>query len=183
MRRSPVLLVLLFAYPFLIYVLLSQFGLAPAAVALIAISAIRLLTRRQSKITAQDLAVGGGGVALGVTALTFRTDSAVLLYPVVVNFGLLAVFAASLLQPPSFVERIARLRHELNADGVRYTRKVTFVWCVFFLANGSIALWTALFASIEVWTLYNGLLSYLMMGVLFLGEILVRRRFIRMGAS
>jgi uncharacterized membrane protein len=38
------------------------------------------------------------------------------------------------------------------------------------------ALYTALFTSMATWTLYNGLIAYLLMGLLFAGEYLVRLR-------
>ena len=57
-----------------------------------------------------------------------------------------------------------------------YTRRVTQVWCGFFVFNGSLALLTALYASDGVWMLYNGLLAYVLMGILFAGEWLVRQR-------
>lgn len=102
------------------------------------------------------------------------------LYPVLVNAVMLGVFAYSLISPPSLIERFARLKEpDLPPAGVRYTRQVTQVWCAFFLVNGSIALATALWASPAVWSLYNGLISYLLMGVLFGGEYLVRQRFKR----
>jgi len=52
---------------------------------------------------------------------------------------------------------------------------VTIVWCVFLLLNGLVALWTALYASLELWTAYNGFVAYLLMGALFGGELLVRK--------
>ena len=57
-----------------------------------------------------------------------------------------------------------------------YTRRVTQVWCGFFVVNGLIAVATALWASPAAWALWNGLLSYVAMGVLMAGEWLVRRR-------
>jgi uncharacterized membrane protein len=102
------------------------------------------------------------------------------LYPVLVNAVMLALFAASLRWPPSAVERMARLRHpDLPPRGVAYTRRVTWVWCGFFVANGALALITALWASERVWSLYNGLIAYVVMGVLFAGEWLVRQRVMR----
>jgi uncharacterized membrane protein len=99
------------------------------------------------------------------------------LYPVLINAGLLAVFATSLRFPPSAVERIARLREpELPAEAVAYTRRVTQVWCVFFVFNGAAAAVTALWASDAVWALYNGLIAYVLMGLLFGIEWLVRPR-------
>ena len=101
----------------------------------------------------------------------------VLAYPVAVSSVLLLLFAGSLLRPPSIVERIARLQTpDLPPAAVTYTRHVTRVWCGFFIINGGISAWTAIAASREAWLLYNGLISYLLMGALFAGELLVRRR-------
>lgn len=100
------------------------------------------------------------------------------LYPVLISVIMLCLFAYSLIFPPSFIERIARLSEsELPLQAVFYTRRVTQVWCVFFVFNGGVALATALWASPAVWSLYNGVISYLLMGLLFAGEYLVRLRF------
>jgi uncharacterized membrane protein len=102
------------------------------------------------------------------------------LYPVLVNAALLSVFAYSLIFPPSMIEHFARSREpNLPTRAIRYTRRVTQVWCIFFAANGVIALITALWASSATWTLYNGLIAYLMMGLLFAGEYVIRWHFKR----
>ena len=85
--------------------------------------------------------------------------------------------ATSLWRGMPIIERLARLKEpDLPAAGVRYTRKVTRVWCGFFVFNASVAAATALYADLATWTLYNGLVSYVLMGLLFCGEWLVRRR-------
>lgn len=103
------------------------------------------------------------------------------LYPVLVNLALLAGFGYSLTTPMSAVERMARLR---GADyppvAQAYMRTVTQVWCGFFVFNGSVALGTALWASEAVWSLYTGVISYLLMAALFGVEYLVRLRFKRL---
>jgi len=77
----------------------------------------------------------------------------------------------SLIIGPPVIERFARLRHpDLPPQGVRYTRNVTRVWCLFFAVNGSIAAALALWGSWAWWTLYNGLISYVLMAALILGE-------------
>lgn len=102
------------------------------------------------------------------------------LYPVLVNAAMLAAFGWSLAAPPSMVERMARLTEpDLPPEAIAYTRTVTQVWCGFFVVNGSIALGTALWASQSVWSLYNGVIAYVLMGLLFAGEYLVRIRFKR----
>jgi len=96
-------------------------------------------------------------------------------YPVLINALLLAVFGLSLIVGSPVVERMARLRYpNLPPQGVRYTRKVTMVWCLFFALNGSIAAALALWGSWAWWTLYNGAISYVLMAVLMLGEWCLR---------
>jgi uncharacterized membrane protein len=103
------------------------------------------------------------------------------LYPVLVNLALLAGFGYSLTTPMSAVERMARLRGaDFPPVAQAYMRTVTQVWCGFFVVNGAIALGTALWASEAVWSLYTGVISYVLMAVLFGVEYLVRLRFKRL---
>ena len=98
-------------------------------------------------------------------------------YPVLVNATLLTVFGRSLISGMPMVEKLALLRDpELSAAAIRYTRKVTQVWCVFFLLNGLTALFLAIYASFELWALYNGFIAYILMGLLFGTEAIFRRR-------
>jgi len=97
-------------------------------------------------------------------------------YPVVVSLSVSTVFGLSLLFPPTVVERIARLTEpNLPPSGVVYTRRVTIVWASVLLANAGISAATSMWGTLAEWTLWNGFLSYLLMGTLFIGEIFVRR--------
>jgi uncharacterized membrane protein len=121
-----------------------------------------------------------GTVALLTLAVWANAVLPLKLYPVMVNATLLGVFAYTLMVPPSMVERLARLREpDLPASAIWYTRRVTQVWCLFFGLNGAMALITTLWASVAVWTIYNGFISYLLMGFLFAAEYCVRDRFKR----
>jgi uncharacterized membrane protein len=119
--------------------------------------------------------------AAGLVAILFLDASiAVLAYPVVISLSVAAVFGLSLYFPPSVVERIARLSEpDLPPDGVIYTRRVTVVWFIFLLLNAAISLATALVGTIAQWALWNGLISYLLMGALFAGEIAIRYKVVR----
>ncbi len=121
------------------------------------------------------------GLGCALAASIADSGIALRLLPVLVSLIMLATFGYTLWRPPSMVERFARAieRDELPPQAIAYTRRVTQVWCLFFIVNGAIALYTALFAPLALWTLYNGLISYLLMGLLFAGEWLVRRRFQR----
>ena len=52
---------------------------------------------------------------------------------------------------------------------------------MFFIANGLLALATALWASDAVWALYNGAIAYGLIGLMFAVECLVRQRVMRHG--
>jgi uncharacterized membrane protein len=120
--------------------------------------------------------LGAGAAGLAVLAVLDPPWGA-RAYPVVMSLAACGAFASTLFQPPSLVERIARLREpDLPPRGVRYTRHVTQVWVGFLAANAAVAAATVAWGSLAQWTLWNGLLSYLLMGALFAGEMVVRRR-------
>jgi uncharacterized membrane protein len=161
------------AYPLVVYLSLGHFEPRWLSLLLFALAALRALTTRQPVWWVA--ALGTGVLALVATAV--NQSLPLKLYPALVNAVMLVIFATSLRFPPSAVERLARLSEpELPPFAVVYTRHVTQVWCGFFILNGGLALVTALWASDQVWAFYNGLLAYVMMGVLFAGEWLVRRR-------
>lgn len=119
------------------------------------------------------------GIVLCIASALLKTHQLLLFYPVVVNMVMLTVFGGSLWTAMPLVERLARLHTpELPPAGVRYTRRVTQVWCFFFIVNGAIALFTALRGDMRLWTVWNGMIAYLLMGSLMAGEWLIRRRFI-----
>ncbi|MCM5705006.1 hypothetical protein [Larsenimonas salina] len=126
------------------------------------------------------------GLALPLVAIVLfgSSELGMRLYPVMGNALMLFIFASSLRGPMPIIERLARLKEpDLPEAGVRYTRQVTRVWCAFFTINMIIAALTALFADIELWTLYNGVISYCLTGALFAGEWLVRHRVRRRATS
>jgi uncharacterized membrane protein len=114
---------------------------------------------------------------LGLAVVATNSETLLRLYPASISLSMLILFGVTLIRPPSMVERFARMEQpELSPARVRYTRCVTEIWCLFFVANGAIAGYTAAFASRETWALYNGLIAYVLMGTLFAGERLFRRR-------
>ena len=100
------------------------------------------------------------------------------LYPVLMVAVALVVFAISLWRTPLVEVFARRMGETLDARGVVYCRRVTVVWTVF-LSIHLVVTFLTVFASHETWALYNGVLAYLMMGALFVGEWLFRRRYRR----
>ncbi|MBW3696326.1 DNA gyrase subunit B [Vibrio sp. T187] len=169
----------LVAYPLAVYFGINRFGLQTVGLLLAAIFAVRIFAGSQAKIKElKQLAwiSGSAGILLLLLGVTFKQHGWLTYYPVVVSLCMLTVFALSLKQPQTIIERLARLQEpDLPESGVRYTRKVTKVWCAFFIINASIAFYTC-FQSLEIWTLFNGLISYLLAGSLFVIEWLVRQK-------
>jgi uncharacterized membrane protein len=125
----------------------------------------------------------GGRWMLGVTlvycaVLAFGGEESLLrFYPSLICALLLAAFGLSLRFGPPMIERIARVTEpDLPPVAVRYTRKVTWVWVAFFAVNGTASALLAAWGPLSWWTFYNGILAYSVMGVLFMGEWILRQR-------
>ncbi|MCC7461672.1 MAG: hypothetical protein IT480_04325 [Gammaproteobacteria bacterium] len=173
---------LIAAYPLLVYFLLDRGSVRLAGLALLLILAIRFTGSGSNRAGNRIFIATGGALAIAL----LLTDSELLarLYPVLVNVALLGAFGMTLVRPPSMIERMARLDgRALDEAGTRYTRNLTRVWCGFFAANAAIALATALGGSREVWALYNGLVSYILIGVLLVAERLIRPLLLRRHAA
>jgi uncharacterized membrane protein len=162
-------------YPFAVYFGIKYFEPWKLACLLVGLLAVRLVASVSVRHWSSPLLMVGmvyAGFAIWSNELL-----SLRLYPVIANAAMLLIFSWSLFSPQSLVERIARIQHpNLPPEGVVYTRRVTQIWCVFFVVNGGIALVTALWSSFEIWSLYNGLIAYVLMGLLFAGEYIVRMR-------
>jgi acyl-coenzyme A synthetase/AMP-(fatty) acid ligase/uncharacterized membrane protein len=125
----------------------------------------------------------GSLVLLGVGILCLITNSAMILkfYPLAMSLLFLAAFASTLFFSPNMIFRFATMQDKSIKGSLgekkieAYCYKVTIIWCIFFIINGSIAAGTIFSGSDVVWSVYNGGISYFLIGILFAGEFLVRR--------
>ena len=165
-------------YPLIVYFGVQVFEPRFLALILIVLLCLRLfLLAERALLRLQAWVVVGAFSCIAVLAIILNDIVSLKFYPVLVNGSMLAAFAYSLRHPPSAIERVARLTQpDLPPSGVAYTRRVTQVWCLFFIFNSAVAFYTALFASMDVWVLYNGFIAYILMGLLFAAEWLVRQR-------
>jgi len=90
---------------------------------------------------------------------------------------LLTVFAVSLAPGRESVATVfaRRVRGHLPADIVRYTRRVTWAWCWFFLAQLLASLFLLLFAPLDIWSWFINLCSLPLIGVMFCAEYAYRQ--------
>jgi uncharacterized membrane protein len=162
------------AYPLLVYGGLRLLTPRVLALALGAVFVLReaLQSRQRPSPLLAPLVIV---MAICAAAAIFNDGRVFLYVPALINGVLLLSFVRTLVVPPSMGERLARRRRpELSAEDVAYCRRVTEVWCVFFVANGAFSVWLAARGALETWTVYNGLVSYVLVGVLFVGEMVYR---------
>ena len=160
-------------YPLAIWLGLARFEPRWLGCVLLAVALLRAAVSREPVW----LIAAAGALVLVIATFVLNDDLPLKLHPVLVNAALLGVFGLSLWRPPTVIERLARLRHpDLPPEGVRWVANVTKAWCLFFMLNGGIALWTALYASDATWALYNGAIAYVLIGAMLGGEWLLRPR-------
>lgn len=176
-KSAALLAAISILFPLFAAFAVRTFGPGPVIAALCIMLVLRSIGGPSRNVPAGlTLGLLAVAAAVGLTAFYDR-DLSVRLYPAFMNAALLVAFAQTLVSGPSMIERFARVMEpDLGDVGVRYTRKVTWVWVGFFAINGAIATGTALYADWNVWTLYNGVIAYVAIGVLLGGEYLVRRK-------
>lgn len=116
-------------------------------------------------------------VAMLVVISLFLNDATILyLPPILINTGLLYLFGRTLMPGEEpFISQIARrVEGEDDEAVLHYTRGLTWVWSWFFVVMLIESVLLALFAPIEVWSLFTNLINYLLLVGLFLVELLYR---------
>lgn len=95
-------------------------------------------------------------------------------YPPVCNFTVFMIFFSSLFAKETIIQKFAKAcGDKLERPAWIYTRNVTYIWCIFTFVNFLISVWT-IFLSDKIWILYNGFISYILIGTLFAAEYIVR---------
>lgn len=95
-------------------------------------------------------------------------------YPPICNFIIFSIFFGSLFCKETIIQKFARAcGDKLEGPALNYTRNITYIWCAFMFINLLISIWT-IFLSDNIWMLYNGCISYILVGLLFATEYIVR---------
>ena len=184
--------VVLLAYPAMVYFGMSSGS--PRRVALVLLLAMTpalvLRLRKSSRQAVRGLiAVPITIIAILLLAALLDGSNYILATPVATNVVLLIAFGSTLrrsgwftrdpAQPPvmPMIERFARLQEsDLTTEQQAWCRLWTWIWCAFFVLNGTTALLFAIWGTMKSWALYNGLFCYGLSGSLFAIEWTLRRR-------
>ncbi len=187
-------------YPILVFTLLVIFKVETKILSLciIALAAAFFLSATGSKKTSEKksaldwkpLLSSVLFLAAGLFCFITGKEFFLKLYSVVINATLLVVFGSTLFLKPNIIFRFATLADKsISGSSYEnqvklYCRNVTIVWCCFFILNGSAAVLTTFADKVfglseekarSVWAIYNGGISYALMGLLFVVEFIIRK--------
>lgn len=164
---------LFLGYPFLSAYLAAK-GFAGLTLMLFA----GLMLWRGARATQTSWRVGAFCLAaLLLLSAYFATTYVIWLIPSLVYLGLTFLFGHTLFSPPSLCERLVRLLFPVFKPGIsEYLHQVTWIWTLFFFVNIFICALLPILAGPEIWTLYTGVLVYVLMSLLMIGEWLYRHR-------
>lgn len=164
-------------YPLVVYFLLDSVQPVVFIIVFATLVALRLLTFKPLKKYQLGLLLSAL-IGFCVFAALDPQLRVLKLYPVLINLSAACFGLYTLLYPPSAIERLSTtLGMVVEGAAVPYTRRLTMVWVAFFIANGIAAGYTAIAASTATWAMYNGLLSYVLIGLLIGLEYPVRLRY------
>ena len=97
--------------------------------------------------------------------------------PIVINLGLAWLFGRTLVR--GRVPLIARFaimeQGTLSAELVTYTRTLTWLWTLLFVAAAGASLALALSGHRDAWSLFTNFLNYVLVAALLLGDLFLRR--------
>jgi uncharacterized membrane protein len=169
-------LALALAYPFAVHYAVLTGRPAPAVALLAGLAGyvlasllpIGTLARWILPLAASALALAapGGG------------DLLLVLPPILIPVLLCWLFGRTLVKGSTpLISRFAELEQggALTAELARYTRRLTWIWTLLFVALAAISAWLAASGDRVAWSWFTNFASYLLVGALFLGEVVYRR--------
>lgn len=182
-RRGPgdliplVVVLLSVAYPFVVWFNIDSVEPRWFGVVLLMVVLVRVVLAGNAR-KASDLLMAA---VMGVFCFAIiLLDSELLLkcYPLIMSAGMGLLFLISLSGEQSLIERFARAGgKQPPREAKGYLRMLTLAWGMLLLLNAAVAAWTVWYSSLAVWTLYNGLLSYLVIAVFVIVELIYRRHY------
>ena len=171
------------SYPFYVYYgLKTQDRLGPALLLLLLAGIRVFLSGRDSRDI--NTVILAAALFMGAASLLRMSQELMLFYPALVSFGLLWFFGRTLKGGRTpLVEKIASLKtppEERTEFFRKYCRMVTEAWCVYFAFNGVTAILLTIPEDRKYWMIYTGIIIYVIMGLMFAGEFMIRMICFRM---
>ena len=160
---------------FIAYPAVAHFGRPAIALALLAALAAYIVTSLWFRHPLRWLAPPAAGVA--VHWLAPPAAWVLFLPPILINLALGWVFGRTLVRGRlPLIARFALMEQPaLNPELEAYSRKLTWVWTLLFMAAAAVSSVLALSGDHDAWSVFTNLINYLLVAALFLGEFVYRR--------
>jgi len=177
-RPLPVLFALIaiatIVYPFIVFTSIEYLGASTLSLILFVLLVGRVLIRQQFRQPEQYIQLALVG-SLCLFAAWQKSETLLRFYPVAMNFAFSLFFFLSLRQETTLIERFSQAFVKNPEPHQRaYMRGLTKVWAFILLINAGAAAYTACCTSLDIWTLYNGVISYVFFGLFSLAELINR---------
>ena len=161
---------------FIAYPAVAHFGTPATALALLATLAAYIVASLCFRHPLRWLVPPAAGVAV----FWASPPVAWLLFvpPIVINAMLAWLFGRTLVHGRvPLIARFAQIEQgTLSAELAIYTRTLTWLWTLLFIAAALLSSALAMSGHRDAWSLFTNFINYLLVGALFLGEFAYRRR-------
>ena len=170
----------LVASPFVLYWTLTHHNVAVAAFTLIAwviVRTIPILLAARTEQRRAALQLPAIALVFAVIGWILNNGAWLLVMPAATQatFGLTFLRSLGRTRTP-LIEHFARMvKADLSLEEQAHCRRWTKVWGIYLIVLAAVGLVLARFATLKIWTLYVGFLSYVLVGALFAVEYVVRK--------
>jgi uncharacterized membrane protein len=176
--------VLIVLYPVLVFSALVIFKLSIRylSVFIIALAVAYFLVHRHNYKGKHTIVVFISPVVLcgiGIICLITKSSLTLKIYPALADLIYFVIMGTSVLIPPPLVFYFLNMFDKKIKEHIkpeffeRYCRRAAIVWCVFFVVDGAFSLVTVFWGSDIIWGIYNGGITYVLMGLIFAGEYFI----------
>jgi uncharacterized membrane protein len=183
---------MLILYPLLVFcaLVVFRFPLRYLSVVIILFAIVYIfINRRNYKGKHRAVIFISPAILCIIGIICLLTDSSIVLklYPALADLVYVTIFGTSLCIPPPlvfyFIEIFDKIFDKSLDKSItdnftpkeveQYCRRATIAWCIFFMLDGMIAVFTVFWTSEFIWGLYNGGISYVAMALLLVGEFVM----------
>jgi len=180
MTGSRLLLILILLYPLVLHLGVFTGSVMPGILIFVV-----LLLLSGSALLMKGAHSGWGLILLGMSLLVCQAydqsaaQMMLFLPPILINLLLGFLFARTLgADSTPLISAFARVAHghELDEETLHYTRAVTWLWVCVFVLLALESLLLALFAPLEIWSLFTNFINYILVLLVFFVEYQVRIR-------
>jgi len=167
------------ASPWVLYITLSQQRVDIAAFVLVgwvALRAIVIVASAEPEQRRAALQLPAVALVFALLGLISHQRVFLLILPSATQAAFGLTFWRSLAKPVPLIEHFARMvKKELSDGEIAHCRQWTRIWAIYLWVLAAIGLVIAAVASLTVWTAYAGVISYVLVGVLFAVEYVQRK--------